>query len=35
VHGELPAARGMAEFLHTTLGWETTIPAIGDRAELS
>jgi len=35
VHGELPAARGMAEFLHATLGWETTIPAIGDRAELS
>jgi metallo-beta-lactamase family protein len=35
VHGEPPAARGMAEFLGTTLHFETTIPAIGDAFELA
>jgi len=35
VHGEPPAARGMAEFLGTTLGFETTIPTIGETFELS
>jgi len=35
VHGEPPAALAMAEFLRTTLGWEATIPAIGDHFELS
>ena len=35
VHGEPPAARGMAEHLKTTLGWESTIPAIGDAFDLT
>ena len=35
VHGEPPAARGMAEHLKTTLGWESTIPAIGDSFDLT
>ena len=35
VHGEPPAARGMAECLGTTLGFETTIPTIGETFELS
>jgi metallo-beta-lactamase family protein len=35
VHGEPPAARGMAEWLGTTLRFETTIPAIGDSFELA
>jgi len=35
VHGEPPAARGMADHLRTTLGWNTTIPAIGDRFDLA
>jgi len=34
VHGEPPAARGMAELLRDRRGWEATIPAIGDAAEL-
>ena len=34
VHGEPPASRGMAELLHTTFGWETTIPAIGETFDL-
>ena len=34
VHGEPPAARGMAEFLRETRGWEVDIPAIGTVAEL-
>jgi metallo-beta-lactamase family protein len=35
VHGEPPAARGMAEHLKATLGWEATIPAIGDTFDLT
>jgi metallo-beta-lactamase family protein len=35
VHGEPPAARGMAEFLGATLGFETAIPTIGETFELS
>jgi metallo-beta-lactamase family protein len=35
VHGEPPAARGMAEFLGATLGFETTIPTIGETFDLS
>ncbi len=35
VHGEPPAARGMAEFLSTTRGWKTVIPAIGQSFELT
>ncbi|MFM7108172.1 MAG: MBL fold metallo-hydrolase RNA specificity domain-containing protein [Planctomycetaceae bacterium] len=34
VHGEPPAARGLAEFLRERRGWETMIPAIGDAFEL-
>jgi metallo-beta-lactamase family protein len=34
VHGEPPAARGMAEFLRDRRGWETAIPTIGDTVEL-
>ncbi|MFM9059065.1 MAG: MBL fold metallo-hydrolase RNA specificity domain-containing protein [Planctomycetaceae bacterium] len=34
VHGEPPAARGMAGFLRERRGWEVTIPALGDTAEL-
>jgi len=35
VHGEPPAARGMAEFLGATLRFETTIPASGESFELA
>jgi metallo-beta-lactamase family protein len=35
VHGEPPAARGMAEFLATTRGWKTVIPTIGQSFELT
>ncbi len=35
VHGEPAAARGLADHLRTTLGWETTIPAIGDAFDIS
>jgi hypothetical protein len=35
VHGEPPAARGMAEFLGTTRGWKTMIPSIGQSFELT
>jgi len=35
VHGEPPAARGMAEFLAATLRFETTIPTIGESCELT
>jgi metallo-beta-lactamase family protein len=34
VHGEPPAARGMADFLRERRGWETALPAIGDAVEL-
>ena len=34
VHGEGPAARGMAGFLRDRRGWETTIPALGDAFDL-
>lgn len=34
VHGEPPAARGMAEFLRETRGWDVEIPAIGTVARL-
>jgi metallo-beta-lactamase family protein len=34
VHGEPPAARGMAAFLQETRGWDVQIPAIGDTVEL-
>ena len=34
VHGEPPAARGMADFLRETRGWEVAIPAIGTVARL-
>jgi metallo-beta-lactamase family protein len=34
VHGEPPAARGMAEYLKETRGWDVTIPAIGDTVEV-
>jgi len=34
VHGEPPAARGMADHLKQTLGWEATIPAIGESFDL-
>jgi metallo-beta-lactamase family protein len=35
VHGEPPAARGMADHLRATLGWESTIPSIGDAFDLT
>jgi len=35
VHGEPPAARGMAEYLATSRGWHTVVPAIGQAFELS
>jgi metallo-beta-lactamase family protein len=34
VHGEPPAARGMAEVLQEKFGWDVTVPAIGDTVEL-
>ena len=34
VHGEPPAARGLAEFLRTTRGWQVQIPALGDTVDL-
>jgi metallo-beta-lactamase family protein len=34
VHGEPPAAQGMAEFLRESRGWEVEIPAIGTTAPL-
>jgi metallo-beta-lactamase family protein len=34
VHGEPPAARGMADFLRETRGWDVEIPAIGTVARL-
>jgi metallo-beta-lactamase family protein len=34
VHGEPPAARGMAAFLAETRGWNVQVPAIGDTFEL-
>ena len=34
VHGEPPAARGMADFLRQTRGWDVEIPAIGTIARL-
>ena len=34
VHGEPPAARGMAEFLRDTRGWEVHVPALGDTVAL-
>lgn len=35
VHGEPPAARGMAEFLTSTRGWETHVPTMGEQIELA
>jgi metallo-beta-lactamase family protein len=34
VHGEPPAARGMAEFLTTTRGWSCQLPSIGQSYDL-
>jgi metallo-beta-lactamase family protein len=34
VHGEPPAARGMAEFLRQSRGWEVEIPALGTAVSL-
>jgi metallo-beta-lactamase family protein len=34
VHGEPPAARGMADFLRERRGWQVQVPAIGDTFEL-
>jgi len=34
VHGEPPAARGMAERLRERFGWEAIVPTIGDRYDL-
>jgi metallo-beta-lactamase family protein len=34
IHGEPPAANGMAEFLRTTRGWTVQVPKIGDTFEL-
>ena len=34
VHGEPPAARGLADFLRETRGWDVEIPAIGTVARL-
>ena len=34
IHGEPPAANGMAEFLRTTRGWTVQVPKIGDAFEL-
>jgi metallo-beta-lactamase family protein len=34
VHGEPPAARGLADFLRETRGWDVEIPAIGTIARL-
>ncbi|NBW85653.1 MAG: hypothetical protein EBR23_02180, partial [Planctomycetia bacterium] len=34
VHGEPPAAEGLAEFLRTTRGWDVHLPAIGDTFEV-
>jgi len=34
VHGEPPAARGMAAQLRESLGWDATLPTIGDAYEL-
>jgi hypothetical protein len=35
VHGEPPAARGMAEYLATTRGWAVEVPTIGQSFRLS
>jgi metallo-beta-lactamase family protein len=35
VHGEPPAARGMAEFLKATLGFESLVPTIGESFDLT
>ena len=35
VHGEPPAARGMAEYLQTTRGWAVELPTIGQSFTLS
>jgi metallo-beta-lactamase family protein len=34
VHGEPPAARGMAAFLQERRGWPVQVPAIGDTFEM-
>ena len=34
VHGEPPAARGMADRLQEKFGWNVTVPAIGDTVDL-
>lgn len=35
VHGEPPAARGMADRLQEQFGWNVTVPVIGDTVELN
>ena len=34
VHGEPAAARGMAEYLQQTRGWDVHVPALGDTVDL-
>jgi hypothetical protein len=34
VHGEPPAARGMADFLRESRGWDVEIPTVGTIASL-
>jgi metallo-beta-lactamase family protein len=34
VHGEPPAAEGLADFLRSTRGWDVQLPAIGDTFEV-
>jgi metallo-beta-lactamase family protein len=34
VHGEPPAARGMADFLRTTRGWDTHVARLGETVDL-
>jgi metallo-beta-lactamase family protein len=35
VHGEPPAAAGMADFLHSRRGWDVHVPRIGETVELT
>jgi metallo-beta-lactamase family protein len=34
VHGEPPAAAGLAEFIHSRRGWNVHVPTLGERVEL-
>jgi metallo-beta-lactamase family protein len=34
VHGEPPAAAGLAEFLRSRRGWEVHVPSLGEHADL-